>query len=91
MDKFLTVISLILPGIATLCNVIVVMKRYHELKQDRNEVDKVISEMDIVNTKLKEVKIRNNGKIVINEKQKEQIMKIINELDLEVNESKISS
>lgn len=91
MDNFLTLISLVLPGIATLWNVIVVMKRYHELKQDKNEFDKLISEIDIANTKLKEVKLKNNGKIDINEKQKAKINEIIKELDLEVNDGKISS
>lgn len=91
MNDMISVSSIIIVGVATIINIIQVVKRYKELKhtKDRKQIYMANNKLKDANKILAEIEERNNGVIRLDGEQKNELEQIIKQIDIKLNESSI--
>ncbi len=93
MSDMLSIITLVVTGVATAVNVVSVVKRYKELKQDEiARKVKIIKKLNAANQELKEasdiwVELKTEEKPIFDTNKQKEFEKLIIELELLVKEA----
>lgn len=95
MIDWLSASTLIIAGISTVLNAIMVMKRIKASKKENSEISKVLKRINSANSDLKYANelmlsiIQKEGEINFNTEQKDEMNKLGRELDSNIKEYKI--